>query len=285
VPVPAKRAGLYGLTLRSRSGSHTTTVPLVAHAPSRAHILVVLPALTWQGQNQADDDGDGVPDTLDGGSRVELDRPLAHGLPSGFADEASLLGFLDRSHLAYDLTTDLGLIHGVGPGLASHSGVVLAGSERWVPATLSSALRAYAQSGGHVVSLGIGSMRRGVTLQGTKALQPTQPSSADALGARAGPLVTHNSDLTTVISDGLGIFSSTTGVFAGYSSYQPTTSVAPPSQLLSEAGTTASSPSIVGYSLGNGTVVDIGLVGFGTSLGRTASAQELVRRLWSVMSR
>ena len=43
-------AGLYELALRS--GSHRTAVPLIAHAavPS-AHVLVVLPALTWQGLN------------------------------------------------------------------------------------------------------------------------------------------------------------------------------------------------------------------------------------------
>jgi hypothetical protein len=285
VPIPAKKAGLYELTLKSRSGSQTTAVPLVAHAPGHVRILVVLPALTWQGQNPADDDGDGVPDTLEAGGPVQLNRPLAHGLPSGFADEASLLAFLDRSHLAYDLTTDLGLIHGIGPTLAGHSGVVLAGSERWIPATLGSALRSYAQSGEHVLSLGIDSLRRSVTLQGTKALQATQPSTADVLGARAGAVVTHNSDLLTVISDGLGIFSSTPGVFPGYGSYQPVTSVAPPSQILSEAGTTASDPSVVGYSLGNGTVVDIGLPGFGASLARNVSAQELVRRLWAVMAR
>ena len=46
-------------------------------------MLVVLPALTWQGHNPVDDNGDGLPDTLDAGVPIELDRPLADGLPAG----------------------------------------------------------------------------------------------------------------------------------------------------------------------------------------------------------
>ena len=56
---------------------------------------------------------------LDAGGRTFLDpvmKPFER-----------LLAYLDATHRAYDLTTDLGLIDGVGPQLSGHRAVVLAG--------------------------------------------------------------------------------------------------------------------------------------------------------------
>jgi hypothetical protein len=286
VKLPPGRAGLYELALSS--GPHATAVPLVASAPagaaSTAHILVVLPALTWQGRNPVDDTGDGLPDTLDAGLPIELERPLADGLPAGFADEQALLLWLDRSHRSYDLTTDLGLIEGVGPALSGHRGVVLAGSVRWLSRSLGSALRAFVQGGGRLLSLGIDALRRGVTVRGAQALHPTAPTRADALGARLGPVVSQNKDLITVISDGMGVFTGTSGAFPGFGSYQQFSSVAPGLQVLSEAGTSPSTVSIVGFRRGRGDVIDIGLVGFGSSLARrNVNTEELMSRVWTVL--
>jgi FlgD Ig-like domain len=282
---PAQGAGLYHVVIRSTR--HSTDVPVIADYPSSRgapRILVVLPALTWQGQNQIDDPPrDGIPNTLDDGGPIELARVLANGPPAGFADEAAFLEYLDRAHLRYDLTTDLGLIEGVGPALSGHTGVVLAGSERWIPPAFAAALRSYAQGGGHLLSLGIDSLLRGVRISGSTAKDPTQPAATDALGARPGSFVAHGPDLIAVIHDGLGIFSGTSGAFTGYRSYQPFVSVTPPAQILSAAGTTPSQPSIIGYRLGHGTVVDVGLAGFGSSLARSLDARELIGRLWKLM--
>ena len=244
----------------------------------------MLPALTWQGLNPLDDDGDGLPNTLDAGGPVDLVRPLVSGLPVGFDEQAAFLAYLDKAHLGYDLTTDLGLIHGVGPGLAGHRAVVLAGSERWVSASLAAALRSYVAGGGHLLSLGIDSLRRRVTIRGARALDPTQAAATDVLGARPGVLVSHSSELVAVIRDQLGIFSGTSGVFPGFSSYQPFVGAGGP-QVLAEAGATPSAPSIVAYQLGRGLVVDVGLVGFEASLARNVDAQELLGRLWTVLGR
>jgi hypothetical protein len=292
VRLPRKAPGLYVLSLQS--GAHRTAVPLVASAPRLAHpprILVVLPALTWQGLNPVDDvgtsiyDGDGLPNTLTAGVPIELNRVLADGLPAGLGDEAGLLTYLDKEHLGYDLTTDLGLIEGVGPALSAYRGVVLAGSERWLPQPLIDALRSYVQHGGNVLSLGIDSLLRGVTVQNGEALHPTAPAAVDALGARPGPLVPHTTQLITVTKDDLGIFTTTPGAIQGYSSYQPFDSVAAEGGPASAAGATTSAPAIVGYRLGNGTVVEIGLVGFGSSLRNNVDAQELISRLWQVLGR
>ena len=286
VRMPAKRAGLYELAVRS--GRYRTLVPLVAsRRHSGAKLLVVLPALTWQGLNPVDDDHDGIPNTLENGGPISLLRPFANGLPAGVGDEASFLAYLDKSHLGYDLTTDLALLGGSGPILSGHHGVVLAGSERWLPSTLRASLRAYVQQGGHVLSLGVDSLRRAVTVRGPTAADPTGPAATDIFGARPGPLVADSRDLILVLKDRLGIFSTTSGAFPGFHSFQPFESVAPPAgAIASTAGTSNSSAAIIGFPLGRGIVVEIGLPGFEASLARgNPDTQELVRRLWTVLAR
>jgi hypothetical protein len=283
--VPSGPAGMYQLALRS--GGNRTVVPIVASVPAvsrEPRVLVVLPALTWQGLNPVDDDGDGVPDTLENGDSIALDRPLTNGFPAGAVDEAGLLAYLDKTHRVYDLTTDVGLVSGFGPSLQGHTGVILAGSLRWLPGSLAATLRAYVANGGHVVSIGTDSMLRSVTVAAQHALRPGKPAANDPLGAKPGAVVLHSSNLITVIRDGLGIFSQTSGAFPGFHNYQSIPSVAAPGHVASEAGATTSAPSIVGYRLERGTVVDIGLIGFGSKLAHNVDAQELTNSLWKMLS-
>jgi hypothetical protein len=290
VRLPHGAPGLYILTVRS--GPNRTSVPLVASAPASTHpprILVVLPALTWQGENPVDDvgssiyDGDGLPNTLTNNIPIPLsNRVFADGLPAGLPDIEGLLAFLDRDKQPYDLTTDLALAENQGPALDHYKGVVLAGNELWLPHSLQSELRTYAQGGGNVLSMGIGSLLRTVTLRNGAALDPSAAASVDALGARPGRLVSHVTDPILVSTDKLNLFSSTSGAFQGYSEYQPFTV---PGAASSEAGLTTSESAIVGYHLGRGTVVEIGLVGFGSSLRTNTDAQALILRLWQVLKR
>jgi hypothetical protein len=285
VRLPGGAPGVYELALRW--GAHRTVVPLVAGAPrgaGRAKVLVVLPALTWQGENPVDDDGDGIPNTLTAGQPIRLDRPLVDGLPAGFAGEAALVAHLRTAHLPFDLTTDLGLLQHVGPPLAGRRGIVLAGDERWLPASLGSTLATFVQRGGHVLSLGIDSLRRSVTVTGDQALDPGAPPATDDLLARPGPLVPARGALILVDKDGLNIFRGTSGALRGYRSYQPFT-VSPPATILSAAGASNAQPSVVGYRLGRGDVVDIGLPGFGSSLAHNLDASELLASVWRVLAR
>ncbi|HWE34299.1 MAG TPA: N,N-dimethylformamidase beta subunit family domain-containing protein [Solirubrobacteraceae bacterium] len=288
VRMPRSGPGLYELYVRS--GANRTAVPLVSNASSATHharILVVLPSLTWEGQILGDEDGDGVPDTLDAGVPVGLHRVFANGLPAGLPAEEAFLAYLNKAHLSYDLTTDLGVIEGDGPALGGYKGVVFAGSERWVPASFVSALQTYMQHGGHVLSIGLDSFRRRIALGHsgpsiTQALNPTPPANPDALGANIGSIV-HTGLSILTISDGLGIFTTTSGVFQGFGSYQQIT---PTTKPLSGAGpSTASALAIAGYKLGGGTVVEVGLVGFASELARNVDAQEFINHLWSVLSR
>jgi len=138
-------------------------VPLVASATgtraTRARVLIVLPMLTWQGQNPVDDTGDGLPDTLTAGDRISLDRPLAEKLPQGFRQDSALIAYVNSHKLRYQLTTDVALAEGVGPSLAGSRAVVLAGGEIWLPASLVSSLKVFVHGGGRVVSLGADSLK------------------------------------------------------------------------------------------------------------------------------
>jgi hypothetical protein len=286
VRLPGGGPGLYELALRW--GPHRTVVPVVARASSgaaRAKLLVVLPALTWQGYNPVDDDGDGIPNTLAGGQPIRLARPLADGLPAGFADEAALIAHLRGARLPFDLTTDVALLQNAGPRLSGHRGVVLAGDERWLPESFGSTLSTFVERGGHVLSLGIDSLRRPVTVSGDQAMDPGPRRAADYLLGHPGRLLSARGALILVDKDGLNLFRGSSGALRGYRSYQPITAVTPPAAIVTAAGASNAEPSVVGYRLGHGVVVDIGLPGFGSSLAHNIDASELLASAWRVLGR
>ena len=282
VPIPRAGAGLYELALRY--DGHRTLVPVVAGpaAGRGGKVLVVLPALTWQGVNPVDDDHDGLPNTLTAGYPVGLDRPLVNGLPAGWHDLVTLLTFLRRHRLSYGLTTDLALA--LRPGaLTGYRGVILAGNETWIPNTLATQLRGYVNAGGHLLSLGIDSLRRGVNLTSTQASGPTPPRVADALGAHVGPVTPTRGALILSGRDELHLFSGSSGTLR-YPAYQPFPGLSGDLQLASEAGVSPTSPAVIGYRLGRGIVVDVGIPGFALSLSRNFDGQQLMSGIYRVLA-
>ena len=184
---PRGISGAYLLELRS--GRFSTRVPFLVQAEKRARLLVVAPAITWLGLDRVDDDGDGVPNALSNGGPVKWPRIIdgsgAARLPSGFATSlAPLLVFLDRARIRYDLTTDLALARSRDPRATDREGVVLAGSERWVPPALARRLRRYVLDGGRLASFGTETLRRGVDVRPRRLARPTQPTPLDPFGAR-----------------------------------------------------------------------------------------------------
>ncbi|HMJ02991.1 MAG TPA: N,N-dimethylformamidase beta subunit family domain-containing protein [Conexibacter sp.] len=332
VPVPRGQSGLHVLTIetdpggdagggrraeRRRAGRgssdrradarggpgdatiHRTAVPLVVRTIRPRSVLVVLPALTWQGLNRVDDDGDGMPNTLDSvptrRATAKLSRPLAHGLPEGLEEqEGALLRFLDDELLRYDLTTDAALATGDGPPLGGHEGVVLAGEARWITPHLRDKLRRYVRDGGSIWSLGTDSLRRGVRLRGDGTLAaPTAPRATDALGGRPRqPLERVGGDESpveiTIYEDDpeLGLFEGTSGAFAGYESYETLAGVAPGARLRSAAGAEAGIPVIAAWQLGDGTAIHTGLPQLAARAEQgDLDAAALVRRIWQLMAR
>jgi hypothetical protein len=325
VRVPRDQSGLYELTLatlpngtsgsvrpgarRGRAGRgsgghrsatatapvYRTTVPLVVRTTKPRAVLVVLPALTWQGLNRVDDDGDGMPNTLDaGGARasVLLTRPFANGMPAGIdGHEGALLRFVDDNLLRYDLTTDVALATGDGPPLGSHRGVVLAGDERWITPELRDKLRRYVHDGGRVWSLGTDSLRRTVQLRDGVLRDPSAPLATDALGSRPRqPLELAGrggSATVTAYAEGrLGLFEGTSGAFSGYDAFETLAGVVPSARLDAAAGAQAGVPVIAAWTLGSGFAVHTGL----PQLAARAQAGDLdagalVRHLWALLGR
>src|SRR3954453_10605542 len=69
-------------SLPANAGDRTATWPLVvSNRGGAAPLLVVAPAMTWQGQNPVESNRDGWPDTLDAGDDVTLARGFFGGHP------------------------------------------------------------------------------------------------------------------------------------------------------------------------------------------------------------
>jgi hypothetical protein len=264
-------------------------VPLIAQSlggrAASAHVLVVVPALTWQGANPVDDDGSGLPATLGSGQQIALNRPLIAGMPADFPDQVGLLSYLDSQHYNYQLTSDLALAEGSGPQLAGHSGVILDGPMLWLPAALAARLHAYVQGGGRVLSLGIaslGSVAHVAAVRGGLIAGPAVPLTPDPFGAKHGQFTTTGGQLITVVADHLGVFG-TTVAFSGFNAYQ---AIFPPAGTVgSLAGVAASAPAVAAFRLGSGDVVEVGLPKFGASLGNNVDARELTSHVWQLLTR
>jgi flagellar hook assembly protein FlgD len=251
-------------------------------------VLVVLPAITWQGRNPIDDDGDGLPDVLDRGLPVRLQRVFSgNGLPVGFSEnEAPLMAYLDRRRHRYDLTTDVALTTSAAPDLRRYDGVLIAGDARWLPTGVGRELRAFAQQGGTVVSMGTDSLRREVRLTARQRLiDPTPPAATDLFGARIGGRVRGNTAPIENILDEIDLFKGGTGSFTGYGAYEPTLDVGKDAKQVAAAVDGDGKAVIVAAAFGRGLVIRTGLPGFATRLDSDRNAAALMESLWLRLSR
>ncbi|HEV7459560.1 MAG TPA: N,N-dimethylformamidase beta subunit family domain-containing protein [Solirubrobacteraceae bacterium] len=280
--VPRQASGIDILTVRA--GSFRAQAPLLVRGPAHHAVLLVVPAASWQAANPYDDDGNGVPNTLDRGGPVGLDRPFAgSGLPAGFSrQEAPLLAFLDGAGLRYDITTDVALARGGPPMLQGHRGAVLAGVPRWLPAAAAPQLSTWVDGGGRVLLFGTDALRRTAQLSGNQLSRPTGPTAVDALGDRQVPLA-QVGQLPVLRDDRLGLFTNTDGLLTGFGSGERSEGLG--SKVQSAAGPQEGQPVVVAYSLGKGLVIRTGLSGWSALLGRDGNVDAVTRRAWSLLSR
>jgi hypothetical protein len=289
VPIPRHHPALYTLTVRA--GTQSAVVPLVASQAGRtaahARVLVVLPALTWMGNTPVDDSGDGLPDTLRAGDSVSLARPMVDGLPAGFGQDVALLSYLNAEHLSYQLTTDVALAEGAGPVLADRGGVVFAAGEDFLPAALESILRGFVRGGGRVLAIGTGSFSGSSHISGFPAAPRAQApllTGLDPFGARRGPITPTGGQLISELSDPLSLFVGATA-FSGFGEYQP---IQPPAGTaagsVSAAGIGSGAPAIVAFHYGGGTVIEVGLPGFASSLAHYSDSQQLLTNAWQLLA-
>jgi hypothetical protein len=283
-----EQSGLYLFEAHTRAAE--TIVPFPVQAVQTRKVLVVLPAITWQGRNQVDDDGDGWPNTLTHGLPVRRERVLAEGLPEDLVERiAPLLVYLDRNGLRYDLTTDLALASNVGPRLEGHTGVVLAGDTRWLPASTQRALVRFVRRGGKLATFGVESLRRQVRLTDRLILDPTEAAPTDAFGARLRPLSREPGTTLTIYEDDIQLFAGDvyggTGVFSGYDVFEEVADVGKDAEVVASAATDDGRQVIVAARIGEGLVIRFGLPQLTQRLGTPGNETELVRRTWTLLSR
>jgi flagellar hook assembly protein FlgD len=288
VRVPRKSpTGVYLVTVRAGSGSTSVPLAVRGRAAAGARVLVVLPAITWQGLNPVDDDADGFPDTLDNSRSVQLGRPFASGrMPAGFGqDVGPLLRFLTRERLRYDLTTDVALAHGAGPQLEGHRGVVFAGSERWYSEPLDAALRAYVEGGGRAASFGFDAFRRTVEVSDSALAAPSPAQATNALGERTAPISSAAAPLVVNPGDTLGLFEQSDGFVGLFTRFEQSQERVAGADVLSAAGRDPAKPAFVAYRLGNGTVVRVGTPEWAPALSSDTEVAAVTTSLWSYLSR
>jgi hypothetical protein len=296
---PGGKSAMYVFTAHTATHATRVIFPVqarkaVAGTAAKPHgVLVVLPYVTWQGRNTADDDGDGAPNTLDLGGPVRPFRIMAgDGLPPGFTDqEGQLARWLVSQGKDYDITTDLALELGQGPPLTGHHGVLIPGDARWLPAKVRVALRAFVKAGGTVVSTGTDSLRRSVSLDAKHRLvDPSPAKPTDLFGAKLAPLATKATDLTIFTNDPqLDLFKGADGVFPKVPAWEATVRTGDEADMLSNAVTSTPLGSkwvVVAARFGKGLVIRPGFPSFARRVATNSdpAASALMARMWTLLS-
>ena len=99
-------------------------------------VLVVLPWMTWQGRNPVDDDGDGLPNTLEAGLGVRRRPGLRRRRPArGLRDPRGAAARLPGPHAPQLRPHDRPRARprGTGPKLDEFQGALIPGDARWLP--------------------------------------------------------------------------------------------------------------------------------------------------------
>jgi len=285
VRVPRDAAtGLY--LLRVQAAGHRALVPLVVRRHNVKGVLVVLPAITWQGLNQVDDDNNGFSNLLSAGDSVKIDRPFAHGLPPAGLNEQviPLLRFLERERVPYELTTDLALARGTGPGIAGRPGVLFAGDETWLTDEFGLKLRDYVDKGGRVASFGTDAFRRLVSLGPGTLQDPTEPERANIFGEQTSETTIEQAPMAVNPGSELGLLSGTDGFFGQFEQFEQEDRLVSGTQLLESAGRDPKHPAFVAYKLGNGIVVRVGTPQWASQLATDPELTSVTRHIWTFLS-
>jgi hypothetical protein len=282
---PRGKSGLFVFEARTRT--KRTQVPVAIDDARNQRVLVVVPATTWQGRNPVDDDGDGLPNVLDLGTPVRLERVFAEGLPRGFEqNEGALFAHLHRQGYRYDLTTDVGLATGRGPKLAGHGGVLIAGDAVWLTEDVRRELRAFVARGGTLASLGTGALRGEVRQTARRLLDPTPVGPTDLFGARIGPVQRERVDLTILEDDdNVQLFAGEEGLFEDVDAFEATLSPGAEARRIAAAVTDDDQAREVIFAarFGEGLIVRPGIPEFPTRLNSDPASAELMGRIWTLL--
>lgn len=285
VRIPRRaRTGVH--LLRIQAGGRRAVVPIAVRDGRRANVLVVLPAITWEGRNPVDSDRDGFPDTLDGAAAVGVGRGFAHGrLPAEFEQRVGpLLRYLDRRRFRYELTTDLALARGDGPRLGTHSGVLFPGTERWLTEELDLRLREYVRRGGRVASFGIDAFRRRVSLTADELADPSAPELLDVFGEATTGIAVAATPITVTVNL-IGLFDGTDGVLGSFRALELSRELPRGARRVAAAGLDDARAAVIGYRLGEGLVLRFGVPQWASQLLSRPEVGDVTGEAWQLLSR
>lgn len=299
--IPRANAGLYELVITA--GSHVSRGPFVVNGMRQTRgtpesprgVLVVVPAVTWQGRNPVDDDGDGAPNLLDRGAPVRAIESSGRqrafegdGLPFGFSNqEQPLFAWLDRDH-TYDVATDLEL-QSDARLLRSYRGVILASDARWLTRQQGSRLRRFVSAGGTLLSLGTGALRRTVEFDpdSGRLTDPSRQARTDLFGAEIGRVQTQPTGLEN-FEDEVGLFDRIGGAIGSVIRWEPTRAVGTRGEPKAAAVTADTEPPgqrvTVAIGVGDGLLIRPGFAGFSARLNEPA-VDGLMDGAWALLSR
>ncbi|MEV4423461.1 FlgD immunoglobulin-like domain containing protein [Patulibacter sp. NPDC049589] len=286
----SERGALYRLAVSANG--HRVEVPALANDRAAQPVLVVLPALTWQGLDPLDDDGDGLANTLSGpeesrNSRVRAPRVLS-ALPRGFdTGDAPALAWLARHGKRFELTSDLALALGQGPKIAGHEGVLLVGEERWISPDLGKQLRDFVRGGGTLAGLDPAGLRRSVDLRksgsGAVLRSPGPFTAENALGLTSRGSVRLQGPVQND-KDDIGLFDGSDGRFDGYPVGWPLEDTGE-NTVVASAVDRADHVLIAAVKVGDGFVIRTGLPDFARRLATDPDTSELMDSTWRRLSR
>jgi hypothetical protein len=288
VRVPREaRTGLH--LLRIQAGGRRAIVPLAVRSPADASraVLVVLPAITWQGQNLVDDDRDGFADTLEAGDDVRAGRPFAHGrLPAAAMRETlPLLRLIDREGLRYDLTTDLALARDPGALATGAQGIVFPGSARWLTEELDLELRRLVEAGARVASFGVDAFRRRVTATPELLAEPSAPEPRNVFGEAVATTQPDEPVSMLVGEDEAGLFAGTDGFVGLWERFEVSRALPSGVRVIASAAPPEEEPAFVAYRLGRGIVVRVGTPEWAAQAIGGGDAADVTARVWRLVSR
>jgi hypothetical protein len=292
ITVSSRYSGVAILTLRV--GSHRYSTPYAVQGRRRGQVLVVLPDASWQARNALETNGDGYPDLLPEDSRVSLRRPYAGGFPPGFlGDQSSLLRFLDRERLRYDITTDVALadprrpdLRRPGPRpprLGHYAGILYVGAPRFAPVRTRNRLRGYVQDGGRLGWVGRGGFDWTVDVTGDTLLGGRRATVRALFGERLR--YEREAVPVAVLSDRIRFFADVPPSFGPFGPLEESLRLPARARLVASAGTGEERRALVVYRIGDGVVARVGIDGVGRALRDSPAAPRIMRRLWALLSR
>lgn len=284
VRAPRKRSGVFLLHLQV--GSYRYITPFAVRSRARRHLLIVLPATTWEARNRLDADRDGFPDVLPEQRTVALKRPfLGGGLPPRFSsDVAPLVRYLETVHRRYDVTTDRALAQSGSRLPARYRKVLFAGAPRFFTPRVGRLVRSYVESGGRLCWFGTDGFTQSVSL-GAKSLtlsgrrsRPTRNLFGEVLRAdRSGGVL-------TVLGDRIRFFAGLSSL-GSFSALERSQALPEGARLLASAGDRPGEPALVVYRLGRGVVVRAGADGLPPATRGSPETARIMRKLWTLLSR